>query len=185
MPQSHIDAHIDLITKHEQEFLAKRTKGERLGDYIAMFIGSFGFVGAHLLLFVVWIGWNVLPGLSHFDPAPFSLLGTVVAMEAILLGSFILMRQARSGPRAEERDHLMLQILILAEKEITAVLKIDRQIAEQVRAKRAANSAEVRELSQQTSIEEVAHTIKENLDSLSETNGRITFRAGSMTANRD
>jgi uncharacterized membrane protein len=171
MPQSHIDAHIDLITKHEQEFLAKRTTGERLGDNIAMFIGSFGFVGVHLLLFVFWIGWNLLPGASHFDPPPFSLLATMVAMEAIFLASFILMRQARLGRRAEERDHLMLQILILAEKEITAVLKMNRQIAQQVGADKAANSAEVRELSQQTSIEEVAQTIKENLDSLLDTNG--------------
>jgi hypothetical protein len=65
----------------------------------------------------------------------------------------------------------MLQILILAEKEITAVLKMDRQIAQQVGADRAANSAEVRELSQQTSIEDVAVTIRENLDSLLETDG--------------
>jgi uncharacterized membrane protein len=171
MPQSHIEEHIDLITKHEQEFLAKRTKSERLGDNIAMFIGSFGFVGVHLSLFVVWIGWNVLPGPSHFDPSPFSLLGTIVAMEAIFLASFILMRQARLGRRAEERDHLVLQILILAEKEITAVLKMDRQIAQRVGAEKAANSAEVRELSQQTSIEEVAQTINENLDSLLEKNG--------------
>lgn len=169
MPQTHIEEHIDLITKHEQEFLANRTRSERLGDNIAVFIGSFGFVGLHLLLFAVWIGWNMVPG-SHFDPWPFSLLGTIVAMEAILLGSFILMRQARLGRRAEERDHLMLQILILAEKEITAVLKMDRQIAQKVGADKAANSAEVRELSQQTSIEEVAITIRENLDSLLEEN---------------
>lgn len=168
MPQSHIDAHIDLITKHEQEFLANRTTGERLGDSIAMFMGSFGFVGVHLMIFSVWMGWNVFPGPSHFDPRPFSLPGTIVAMEAILLSSFILMRQGRLRRRAEERDHLMLQILILTEKEIAAVLKMDRQIAQKVGAERAANSAEVRELSQQTSIEDVAHTIKETLDSLLE-----------------
>src|ERR1700685_2691507 len=171
MPQSHIEAHIDLITKHEQDFLAKRTKGERLGDNFAVFIGSFGFVGAHLFLFIVWIGWNALPGLLHFYPLPFSLLGTIVALEAIFLASFILMRQARLGRRAEERDHLMLQILFLAEKEITAVLKMEGQIAKQVGAETAAISTEVRELSQQTSIEEVAQTIKENLDSILERNG--------------
>lgn len=170
MPQTRIDAHIDLIAKHEQEFLSKRTTGERIGDNIALFIGSFRFVGIHLVLFFAWIGWNLFPGPSHFDPPPFSLLGAIVAMEAILLGSFILMRQARLGRRAEERDHLMLQILMITETEITAVLKMDRQIAEHVGAGKAANSAEARELSQQTSIEEVAHTIQENLDSLAETN---------------
>ena len=143
MPQNSIETHIDLIKQHEQEFLAKRTQSERLGDQIAMFVGSFGFVGVHLLLFGVWIGWNMSPGVSHFDPSPFSLLGTVLAMEAIVLASFILMRQARMARRGDERDHLMLQILILTEREITAVLKVDRQIAQQVGAEKAANTAEV------------------------------------------
>lgn len=170
MPQTHLEAHVDLIAKHEQEFLAKRTTGERLGDGIAAFVGSFGFVAVHVLLFSIWIGWNLIPGRPHFDPSPFSLLGTVVALEAIILASFILMRQARMGRRADERDHLMLQILLLTEKEITAVLKMDRQIAQQVGAEKAANSAEARELSQQTSIEDVAQTIRENLVTVSETN---------------
>lgn len=165
MSQSHIEAHVDLITKHEQDFLAKRTPGERLGDRIAAWVGSFTFVLLHLCFFVLWIVWNHLSSSTRqFDPYPFSLLGTVVAMEGIILASFILMRQARMGRRADERDHLMLQVLLLTEKEITAVLKVDRQIAAQVGAEKVANTAEVRELSQQTSIEYVAQTIRENLD---------------------
>ena len=158
-----VETHIDLIKQHEQEFLAKRTQSERLGDQIAIFVGSFGFVG-------VWIGWNVYPGILHFDPSPFSLLGTVLAMEAIILASFILMRQARMARRGDERDHLMLQILILTEREITAVLKVDRQIAQQVGA---ANTAEVRELSQTTSIEDVAQSVRENLDSVLEATSEL------------
>ena len=152
MSQSHIDAHVDLIAKHEQEFLAKRTPGERVGNRIAAGVGSFTFVLVHFCFFVLWIVWHRLSDAPRqFDPYPFSLLGTVVAMEGIILASFILMRQARMGRRADERDHLMLQILLLTEKEITAVLKVDRQIAAQVGAEKAANTAEVRELSRQTS----------------------------------
>lgn len=40
--------------------------------------------------------------------------------EAILLASFILMPQTRMSHRAEQRDHLMLKILLLTEREITA-----------------------------------------------------------------
>lgn len=163
MAPNHVQNHVDLIAKHEEEFLAQRTPSERLGDSIAAFAGSFGFVTAHVVLFLTWILWNTLSGHPHFDPAPFSLLGTLVALEAIILASFILMRQSRMSRRAEERDHLMLQVLLLTEKEITAVLKMDRQIAERVGLDRAANTSEVRELSQPTSIEDVAQTIKEAL----------------------
>ena len=163
MPQSHIQEHIDLIARHEQEFLERRTRVERIGDSVAGFVGSVGFVGTHLLIFAGWIGWNAIAGLKHFDPAPFSLLATLVAMEGIILASLILMRQARMSRRADERDHLMLQILLLTEKEITALLKMDRKIAKQVGLDDAAQGAEVRELSRHTSIEDVTQTIRESL----------------------
>jgi len=99
----------------------------------------------------------------HFDPSPYSLLATLVAVEAILLASFILMRQARMGRRSDERDHLMLQILLLTEKEITAVLGVDRQIAKEMGLVKLANDPALKELSQHTSIEDVALTIKENM----------------------
>jgi uncharacterized membrane protein len=75
------------------------------------------------------------------------------------------MRQSRMSRRAEERDHLMLQILLLTEKEITAVLAMDRKIAGQVGLQRVANDKELEQLSQHTSIDDVAQTIKDKLPS--------------------
>src|SRR5271166_5786852 len=108
MSQNHIQAHIDLIAQHEQDFLAQRTTAERLSDQIATFVGSFSFIVVHLLFFASWIIFNTVPltRFRHFDPVPYSLLGTMVALEAILLASLILMRQARMSRRADERDHL-------------------------------------------------------------------------------
>ena len=162
-----VQEHVDMILKHEQEFLARRTRSERIGDSIASFVGSLNFVAVHVFIFSCWIFANTL-GISsilHFDPFPFSLLGTCVSLEAILIASFILMRQARLARRSDERDHLMLQILLLAEKEVTAVLRMDRQIAAKVGLTGIAVDKEIRELGLQTSIDEVAQTIQENLSS--------------------
>lgn len=163
MPQDHVQEHIDLIARHEEEFLSQRTRLERAGDKLAGLVGSMRFVGVHLTLFFGWIGWNLVSWLPHFDPPPFSLLATLLAMEGIVLASVILMRQARMSRRADERDHLMLQILMLTEKELTALLKMDRQIAHKVGLADAAQSAEIRELSEHTSIDDVAQTIRESL----------------------
>jgi hypothetical protein len=73
------------------------------------------------------------------------------------------MRQTRLGRRSDERDHLMLQVLLLTEKEITAVLSMDRKIATEMGLGRAANDPEVRDLSEKTSIDDVAQSIQENL----------------------
>jgi uncharacterized membrane protein len=162
---NHVQEHIGTIAKHEQEFLARRSPAERLGDLTAAIVGNLGFVAAHIVLVAVWILVNTLhvPRISHFDPMPFSLLGTAVAMEAILLSSLILMRQSRLARRADEREHLMLQILLLTEKEVTAVISMNQQIAREVGLTEIKNSEEIEQLGQKTSIDEVAQDIQRSL----------------------
>jgi uncharacterized membrane protein len=164
---SHLQGQIDLIAKHEQEFLAKRTSTEKLGDRMASFIGSLSYVAAHIVVFALWILWNTISvqGLPRFDPAPFPILNVLFAFEAILVASFILMRQSRMSRRAEERDQLMLQILLLTEREITAALGMQREMAQSMGLHKMATNREVTQLSQQTSIDEVAQIIKETLPS--------------------
>ena len=163
MSLTHVQEHVELIARHEAEFLARRTPSERVIDRAVDFVGSLPFIGLHVLLFALWILWNTLLPLPRFDPAPFSLLATIVGLEAIVLASLILMRQGRFSRRQDERDHLMLQVLLLTEKETTALLNLQRQVAQQIGLERAANAPEIRDLSRQTELEAVARTIKENL----------------------
>lgn len=162
---NHVQEHIDTIAKHEQEFLERRSAAERLGDLTAAIVGNLGFVAVHVCLFVFWVLANTMrvSGIPHFDPEPFPLLGTVVAIEAILLASLILMRQARLARRADEREHLMLQILLLTEKEVTALISMNQQIAIKVGLRDIENSKEIEELGRDTSIDEVAQDIQRSL----------------------
>lgn len=164
---SHLQEHIDVILKHEEEFLARRTAAERVGDRLGAFVGSLFFIALHVVWFTAWILVNTLqiPHAPHFDPLPFPILDVVVAIEAIFLASFIVMRQSRSSRRSDERDHLILQVLLLAEKEITAVLQIERQIAVRVGLSEVARDAEITQLSQKTSIDDVAQSLKESMPS--------------------
>ncbi len=164
---NHLQDHIEIIAKHEEEFLAGRTSSERIGDWFGQFIGSIYFIATHGVVFFSWILINTmhLAGLRQFDPVPFSLLDTIVALEAIFLASFIVMRQSRLSRRSDEREHLMLQVLILAEKEITAVLNMQRKIAAQNGLYEFTSDADIAQLSKATSIDEVAQTIRESLPS--------------------
>jgi len=158
-----IQEHVDTILRHEQEFLARRTPTERLGDSIAGFVGSLRFVGLHLSFFLGWIVVNTSHArVPHFDPYPFSLLGTWVSIEAILIASFIIMRQARLARRADERDHLMLQILLLTEKEITAVVRMNQEMAAKIGLPAIARNRDIKELGEETVIDEVAQAIQKN-----------------------
>jgi uncharacterized membrane protein len=162
---SHLKEHIDVILRHEEEFLARRTAAERVGGSFGAFVGSLRFIGVHAAWFSGWILINTLKfaHVPRFDPPPFPLLDCIVAIEAIFLASFIVMRQSRSSRRSDERDHLILQVLLLAEKEVTAVLQIERQIAARIGLSEVAKDADITQLSQTTSIDDVAQTLKDSM----------------------
>ncbi len=67
------------------------------------------FVYLHVAWFTVWIATNEglhLLGLPRFDPFPFGLLTMVVSLEAIFLGTFVLISQNRQSQRADIRSQL-------------------------------------------------------------------------------
>ena len=130
-------------------------------------------MACQLFFVAVWILVNASQvfAVRHFDPMPFSLLSSCLALEGILLASFILMRQSRLGRRSDEREHLMLQILMLTEKEVTAVIGMNRQIAVKLGLGEVGADREIQQLGEDTSIDEVAESILQNLagDRLDET----------------
>ena len=152
---THTQSHIDSIARQEHEFLEQRTLSERVSDRIAGFAGSMFFVLIHVLLVFSWvlINANRSSWIPRFDPYPFSLLGMIVAVEAVVLSSFILMRQNRMTKRAERRDHLNLQVDLIAEKEITKLLQMVRVICEPMGLKHITEDKELKEFSQKTSVE--------------------------------
>jgi uncharacterized membrane protein len=161
----HTQSHIDSIAKQEQEFLDKRSLSERAGDAVASFAGSLVFVLIHALLVLTWILVNAagVRGIPRFDPYPFSLLGMIVAVEAVVLSSFILMRQNRMSRRAERRDHLNLQVDLISEKEITKLLQMVRALCAHLGLKHVAEDKEAREFSQATSVETLTQRLEETI----------------------
>jgi len=96
-------SHIDSIVRQEEEALERRSSSERLADGVGAFAGSLVFVVLHLVFLIGWLLVNSgkIPTARPFDPYPFSLLGVIVAVEAVILSSFILMRQNRMMRRGE------------------------------------------------------------------------------------
>jgi len=118
------------ISALEEQALARRTRAERLADFVALRAGSLRSVSAHFIFFGGWILWNSARFTSafRFDRPPYPALSTVVSLEAIFLSLFILMSQNRSNRRAEERAHLDLQVNLLAEDEATKMLHMLRAL---------------------------------------------------------
>ena len=123
---------VETIVRLEEAAKAKRTRGDRVADAITRFCGSINFVWAHVLWFGGWMVVNMWPAVSHFDPFPFPFLTLVVSLEAIFLSTFILISENRQARLSERRNHLDLQINLLAEQENTKMIDLLVQIAERV-----------------------------------------------------
>jgi uncharacterized membrane protein len=156
---------IDAIVKLEQEFLEQRTFANRLVDFIVDAAGTMTTFALHGALFAAWIVVNlgVVPGIKPFDPFPFILLTMTVSMEGVILALFVLMKQNRMSRRADERDHLHLQVNLLAEKEITKMLQMQSRVCEKLGIHQPLADPEMKELSQDTAVDRLARDLKEKL----------------------
>jgi uncharacterized membrane protein len=95
-----------------------------------------------------------------FDPYPYILLTMIVSLEGVLLSTFVLMKQNRMTKRAEQRDHLNLQVDLLSEREITKMLQLQRLMCMHMGIKEAERDAEATELSQNTAVDTLARELE-------------------------
>jgi len=97
-----------------------------LADNITSFAGSMTSVYVHVAFFGAWFLLNlrVLPGVTPFDPFPFVMLAMWASVEAIFLSTFVLISQNRQSEIDEQRNELDLQINLLAEHEVTLLIRM-------------------------------------------------------------
>src|SRR4051794_6651964 len=85
---------IESILKLEKQDERELSWFHRLSPGFGGFIGTINFVVLQCLAVLVWIGANTgMFGHAPFGPFPFPLLSTLLALEAVLLTSFVLIRQ--------------------------------------------------------------------------------------------
>jgi uncharacterized membrane protein len=116
--------------KEKQE--AKRSRAEKMADWMTKTFGSMAFLMVNLFWFALWIAVNLesIPGVTAFDPFPFGLLTMIVSLEAIILAIFVLISQNRAEEIVDLREEIDLQVNLLTERELTKVMHIVCAIAE-------------------------------------------------------
>jgi uncharacterized membrane protein len=155
------EKNIESILKLEQEDERELSAFHRISHTVGWFVGTIYFVLFQCIFVLLWIALNtrLLGKGPAFDPYPFPLLSTVLALEAVLLTSFVLIRQNAMDLRSEPRNHLDLQINLLAEKEATSILKLLHEIADHLDIDVSAD-AKREELAEDTAVENIARDLR-------------------------
>ena len=160
-----VERNIRSIAEMEQEQEQNKSRADRIASAVGNFAGSMPFIGLHLVWFTLWflINTNHVHGVHAFDPYPFILLSMSVSIEAVLLSTFVLMKQNQMQARTDHRDQLNLQIDLLTEKELTKALQLLRALCIKLEVEGPVEDAELSEMSQITSVGTLAERIVTDL----------------------
>jgi uncharacterized membrane protein len=123
-----VQRNIKALVDRRREDEEARSAHYRFADSISAHIGSMRFVAVQLVLVLAWVLAN--RGLN-FDRHYIG-LSTVAAVESIFLTAFVLISQNRMRALANERAELDVQMTLLAEHEITQMMRVLDAVAEKV-----------------------------------------------------
>ncbi len=159
------EQNIRAVARLQSHSAERRSFIERIGDGVTAFAARESTVVLHLVWFAVWVLLNsrVVPQLGPFDPFPFTLLTTVVSLEAIFLTLFVLASQNRMTMEADRRAQLDLQVNLLAEQEMTLVLQMLREVCDRFELRQTTSSPMFRELVTPTDVQKLAERLDEGL----------------------
>ena len=161
-PEDPVAHNIRAMVELAQEARDDRTGVGRVTDTIARTAGSLTFIAVHAIWFAAWVALNLTR--FAFDPYPFSFLNLVVALEAVILTSVVLLTQNHMTRLADRRASLDLQINLLSEQELTAMLHMLKGLCERLGVNISIHDERVQQLLAETDVHKIAVALDLGLD---------------------
>jgi uncharacterized membrane protein len=158
-----LEENVEEIREWERASQLARSRTDRISDWIAATAASGPALVLHVIWFAVWIILNtgVVPGVRAFDRFPFPFLTMTVSLEAIFLALFVLASQNRMARQSEMRSNLDLQIDLLAEREMTAVLQLLQDIVAHLGVSTSVTAEQIRDLASKTDVHSLTNRMEE------------------------
>jgi uncharacterized membrane protein len=123
---------IEALVERRRTESRERSRQDRIADRVTRFTGSMRFVFIHVAIFGGWILWNLpFSPLPRFDPS-LVVLAMAASVEAIFLSTFVLISQNRMAADADRRAELDLQVSLLAEHEVTRLIRMVKAIGDRL-----------------------------------------------------
>lgn len=120
----------------------RRTRSQKMADFVCKTIGSWAYVLVQTSFIVLWIFLNIIGFVRNWDPYPFIFLNLALSVIATYSAPIILMSQNREAERdrlravndlatdrrAERRIIQMQKVLVRMEKKIDSLKKNETRI---------------------------------------------------------
>ncbi len=156
---------VEAIARLELKGLHGRSPGEKVSDLFVSLMGSMPFLVSHVLFFSAWftVNFGAVPGVEPFGPFPFGILTLILSAEGVFHAIFILISQNRMARQSDKRAHLDLQVSILAEQEMTMMLRMQQRLCEHLGVEVANVRHEAKRLMEQTDVDRLVNKLEEKM----------------------
>jgi len=156
---------VQAIVDLERKLAEERKQFSRSSERFSKLAASPAFIAGHILLFAGWVIFNATHVyFEAFDPFPFDILNLILTFEAIILTSIVLIAQRELRRLADLRGHLDLQVNILAEQELTAILGLLNQVCRRLGIDPTKAEPGVEQLAKDTDVATIANAIEQHLN---------------------
>jgi len=102
---------------------ASSTFGQKLADSVAGGMGSWRFIVIQTIIVILWMAFNVIALIHHWDVYPFILLNLVFSTQAAYAAPIIMMAQNRQSQRDRVQADSDYNTNVAAKKEIEELMK--------------------------------------------------------------
>ncbi len=175
-PDDHREAIPSAVHEHVtsvSEFYARHenmvTPAQRIVEKISLFLGSPTYVASNLVFVVLWVAWNLAaPGLGYtqWDEPPFFWLQGLIALNAFVISTTVLIRQNRMSTVAKQHAHLDLQVNLLAEEKSSKIIQMLEELRRDLPNVRDKVDKEAEELAKPTDTSAVISIIEDAAEQL-------------------
>ena len=102
----------------QKEFEERLTLGQRVADRVAVTMGSWRFIIIQSTILAIWVTFNVVAYINHWDPYPFILLNLALSFQAAYAAPIIMMSQNRQADKDRLQTKNDYEVDLKAELEI-------------------------------------------------------------------
>lgn len=142
---------------------------QRIVEKISYFLGSPAYVVGNLVFVVLWIAWNLAApelGFDQWDEPPFFWLQGLIALNAFVISTTVLIRQNRMSQLNSQHAHLDLQVNLLADEKSSKIIQMLEELRRDLPNVHDRPDQEAEELAQRTDTQAVLSMIEDSAEKL-------------------
>lgn len=127
----HVAQNIETIAQLHAEAEHRVGRQQRAIERVTAVISRPQFIYAAVTGVTLWIAYNLSAptlGLRRIDAPPFFWLQGLTSLIALFMTTMVLITQKRQARRAAQRDHLDLQVNLIAEQKIAKLISLIEEL---------------------------------------------------------